>query len=213
MASSTTASPSMQYGISATGTVLSTASNISTSLYNAASARAQAKAIESQSNLQAYLIRKQYTQEYEELQAQQNAQQSANRVAQMKHGITGASANEVMQSYAAKNQKNLNILYYNAAMKTGQQSLQAMSQMSAMKEKARQYTTQAVQHGVAGAISLSSGAIRNQARQLGSTVNPVDNLESGTKDPITVAIADLSALNAMAESMTLSNNNIISLEY
>lgn len=183
------ASSGMQYGMMGLTTLSQTAGNVQSSVYNAASLRMQAKAIKDQSNLQAYLIRQQYANEYEELKAQQEYQQSANRVAQMKHGITGASANTVMQAYAAKGQANLNRLYYNAAMATGQQSLQASSQRQALLEKARQYDWKATQSAVAGVIQLGSGAITQYTKDMGNTGSAYANLEAGAADKLTVEAA------------------------
>lgn len=176
------ASSGMQYGMMGLTTASQTAGAVQSSMYNAASLRMQAKALTDQSNLQAYLIRQQYSNEYEGLKAQQTAQQSMNRVAQMKHGITGASANVVMQSYAAQGQKNLNKLYYNAAMATGQQSLQASSQRQALLEKARQYDWKATQSAVAGVIQLTGGAITQYTKEMGNTGSAYANLEAGAAD-------------------------------
>lgn len=183
------ASSGMQYGMMGLTTAAQTAGAVQSSMYNAASLRMQAKAISSQSDLQAYLIRQQYKQEYEDLKNAQTQQQSINRVAQMKHGITGASANEVMQSYAAQGQKNLNRLYYNAAMQTGQQSLQAASQRQALLEKARQYDWKATQSAIAGVIQLSSGAITQYTKDMGNTGSAYANLEAGAADRQTIESA------------------------
>lgn len=196
-------SPMMQYGMQGLVTGAQTGAGIANAQYNAAAARMQAKAITEQSNLQAYLIQQQYLTEYKQLKESQDAQQSANRVAQAKYGITGASADAVMQSYAAKSQKNLETLYYNAAMKTGQQSLQASAQRRAMLEKARQYDWQAVQTGIAGVINLGAGALNVTTRlKQGSTeIDPTANLKTGTPDPTVVAMSSATPTSAIEEMM------------
>lgn len=196
------ASPMLQYGMQGLSTGMQTGAGIASAMYNAASARMQAKAIEQQSNLQAYLIREQYATEYQTLKESQERQQSANRVMQAKYGITGASANAVMQSYAAKAQKNLETLYYNAAMKTGQQSLAASTQRNAMLEKARQYDWQAVQTGIAGVINLGSSFLDTYTKEISKTteVDPTANIKSGTPDAVTHALSGSPAWGLQAPS-------------
>lgn len=134
-----------------------TGSGIAHAQYNAAAMRMQAKELLARSDLQAYMIRKQYQSEYQQLLDQQTADQSYNRVVAMKNGITGASAAAVLGSYAAKNRKNLQQLYYNAAMQTGAMSLQTGAQVAALQEKARQYDWQATSIAIGGAINLATG--------------------------------------------------------
>ena len=134
-----------------------TGSGIAHAQYNAASMRMQAKELQARSDLQAYMIRKQYQSEYQQLLDQQTAEQSYNRVVAMKNGMTGASAAAVLGSYAAKHRKNLQQLYYNAAMRTGAQALETGAQVSALKEKARQYDWQATSIAIGGAINLATG--------------------------------------------------------
>ena len=184
-------SPMAQYGMQGLAIGMQTGSGIANAMYNAEAMRMSARAVEEQSNLQSYLIREQYLSEYKALQKEQEYQQSANRVNQMKYGIRGASANAVMQSYAAKAQKNLEELYHNAAMSTGSQALSASAQRAALLEKARQYDWQAVQVGVAGVLNFGSGMLNTYTKQLHNTtdVDPLAALESGTPNDLTVDIA------------------------
>lgn len=125
------------------------------------------------------MIRNNYRKQYQELLDQQTQQQSMNRVLAMKKGITGASAAAVLGSYAAKGQKNLDQLYYNAAMQTAQNSLQTSSRVHALEEKARQYDWQATQNLIGGVVSLGTGMMsmydswENKAKS-----NPTDVLNS-----------------------------------
>ena len=187
------ASQGMQFGMQGLSIGMSTGSGIANAMYNAAAARMRARAINAQSDLQAYLIREQYASEYKQLQESQARQQSMNRVLQAKHGITGASADVTMQSYAAKAQKNLEVLYYNAAMSTGKQSMAASAQRAAMLEKARQYDWQAWQTGVAGVVNLGAGMLSQYGRQKYGTTEtpPYMGLEIGKPDAVTQALAEM----------------------
>ena len=172
------ASPMARYGMMGAAKGAETGSGIANAMYNAASLRQQAKAVTAQSDLTSYLIREQYAQDYRTLREQQVRQQSMNRVLQAKHGISGTSASEVMQTYAAKQQKNLNALYYNAAMKTGQQSLVRSEQRNMMLEKARQYDWKAKQVAVSGLLNFASGALNQYGKDLGN-VDPNSGLNLG----------------------------------
>ena len=204
-------SPMMQYGMQGLATGMKTGAGIANAKYNAAAARMQAKAIDRQSDIQAFLIREQYATEYKVLKAEQEQQQSMNRVLQAKHGITGASANEVMQSYSARAQKNLEVLYYNAAMKTGQSSLAHSAQREAMLEKARQYDWQMWQTAVGGVVDFGTGMLNEYTRELkGSTeAKPYDNLESGTPDPVTEALAEFSTAKGLGDAGRVTQSGII----
>ena len=202
-------SPMMQYGMQGLTKGMQTGAGIANAKYNAAAARMQAKAINQQSDIQAWLIREQYATEYKALRDQQNQQQSMNRVLQAKHGMTGASASEVMSSYAAKAQKNLEVLYYNAAMKTGQQSLAASTQREAMLEKARQYDWQAWQVGVAGVMNFGSGMLNEYAREMKGTTEskPYANLEVGKPDPVTEALAEFQTSQGLGAPGTVTTES------
>ena len=147
--------------------------------YNAASLRQQAESVQNDAKYaafrvmadadwQAHLISKQYQSEYSRLLEEQTRQQSMNRVYAMKRGITGASASAVMGAYAAKGQRNLDTLYYNAAMRTaavgakaGQEvtasARSAYLQAAALEEKARQYDWLGTQTLIGGALQLATG--------------------------------------------------------
>lgn len=180
------------FGVNALAIGMQTGAGIANAQYNANAMRENARAVEDQSNLQAYLIREQYLAEYKALQQQQEMQQSQNRVDQAKYGIRGASADAVMQSYAAKAQKNLEQLYHNAAMDTGKNSLAAMAQKAALLEKARQYDWEATQTAVAGAVKFGSMALNTWSdnNRNERDINPVAALESGTPNTETVNIAE-----------------------
>jgi hypothetical protein len=87
----------------------------------------------------------------------QERQAAMNAVVAAKRGIAGDSANAVMQAYAMKGQRNLERLYYNAAMQTGQETMQVAAQASQLREKARQYKWQAKSILIQGAIGLAAG--------------------------------------------------------
>ena len=189
---SVASSPAALYGMQGLASGFQTGSSIANAMYNAEAMRQSARAVQEQSDLQAYLIREQYLSEYKELQREQDRQQSQNRVDQAKYGLRGASANAVMQSYAAKAQKNLEQLYHNAAMSTGKQSIAANAQKAALLEKARQYDWQVTQNAIAGVMSFGAGMLNTYARQQHGTTNvdPTAPLESGTPNDLTVALAE-----------------------
>jgi len=166
-----------------------TGSGIAHAQYNAAAMRMQAKELRARSDLQAYMIRMQYKSEYQQLLDQQTADQSYNRVVAMKNGMTGASAAAVLGSYAAKNKKNLQQLYYNAAMQTGAQALQTGAQVAALEEKARQYDWQATSIAIGGAINLATGffdqAINNA--QNTTTENPIAGLNTAEDNALSMS--------------------------
>jgi len=170
-----------QAGIRGLSTGIQTGTGIAHAEYNAAAMRMQAQSIEQQSDLTAFLLRKQYQSEYEVMKDNQDRQMSYNRVLAVTKGITGGSAVETMGSYAAKAQRNLDLLYYNFAMKTGQMSLQASAQASALNEKARQYDFQATTTLIGGITSLGGTLLGEYGRQLqGSEQKPYASLEPST---------------------------------
>jgi len=158
------ASKGFTYGLTGLASGYSTGSKIAEARYNAAAARQQADAIVSQSNLSAYLFRQQFAYEYRKMQNDQSQQMSMNRVLQMKHGITGRSADVTMMSYAAKGQENLNMLYYNAAMETGKNSIAASVARNQMLAKAQQYEIQATREGIAGVLGFGSSLLGEERR-------------------------------------------------
>ncbi|MBO4313163.1 MAG: hypothetical protein J5838_02610 [Desulfovibrio sp.] len=146
-------------------------SNYQHARYNASAMREQANSLAALTDLQADLIAARYRRQYRELQYKQEMQMSSNRVYALKNGITGASAANVLGSYAAKNTKNLQTLYYNAAMEAGALAYQSGARMASLKEKARQYDWQATMTLVGGAINLATGYFKNNM-PTGSTNDP-----------------------------------------
>ena len=146
-------------------------SNYQHARYNASAMREQANSLAALTDLQADLIAARYRRQYRELQYKQEMQMSSNRVYALKNGITGASAANVLGSYAAKNTKNLQTLYYNAAMEAGALAYQSGARMASLKEKARQYDWQATMTLVGGAINLATGYFKNNM-PMGSTNDP-----------------------------------------
>jgi len=147
------------------GTGLSTGWNIGSGYqharYNASAMEEQASSLIAQTQLQADLIASRYRRQYKELQYKQEMQMSSNRVYALKNGITGASAANVLGSYAAKNTKNLQTLYYNAAMEACSLAYQNGARIASLKEKARQYNWQATMTLVGGALSFATGYFKN----------------------------------------------------
>ena len=147
------------------GTGLSTGWNIGSNYqharYNASAMREQAASLEALNTLQGELIAARYRRQYKELQYKQEMQMSSNRVYALKNGITGASAANVLGSYAAKNTKNLQTLYYNAAMQAGSMAYQNGARIANLKERARQYDWQATMTLVGGAINFATGYFKN----------------------------------------------------
>ncbi|MDR2056568.1 MAG: hypothetical protein LBQ10_11995 [Desulfovibrio sp.] len=166
------ASSGARMGMRGAVTGFQTGSGIANAQYNAAAARMQAESLERQSKVTAWLIRKQYESEYRQLLQNQERQQSWNRVLAAKRGITGDSADATMQSYAAKGQKNLETLYYNAAMRTGKTSLEYGAKSSALYEKARQYDWLATSTLVGGVVSLGAGFFDQAAKDAKGTELP-----------------------------------------
>ena len=160
-----------------------TGSSIASAQYNASSLRQQADSLDQQNMVTSYLIRKQYESDYKTLLEKQTAQMSMNRVVAAKNGITGASADNVMQSYAAQGQKNLEQLYYNAAMQTGSMSLQYSSKATALRERASQYDWKATSSVVGGMIGLGASYLDQSAKDAkGGTENPVNAVNQSEKD-------------------------------
>ena len=180
-----------------------TGSGIAHAQYNAAAMRMQAEELRARSDLQAYMIRKQYQSEYQQLLDQQTADQSYNRVVAMKNGMTGASAAAVLGSYAAKNKKNLQQLYYNAAMQTGAQALQTGAQVAALEEKARQYDWQATSIAIGGAINLATGFFDQAINNAQNTTNenPIAGLNTTESNAVA---ASNKANNAIRQASLLA---------
>jgi hypothetical protein len=176
-----------------------TGSGIAQAQYNAASARMQAESLEQQSNVTAWLIRKQYENEYRQLLQNQEREQSWNRVLAAKRGITGDSADATMQSYAARGQKNLETLYYNAAMQTGKQSLEYGGKASALYEKARQYDWQATSTLIGGLINLGTGFFDQAVQDAGGKEAPYQLNELGeTPDEVINSLKELKGMNGLS---------------
>lgn len=162
---------------------LQTGSALANAQYNASSLRQQADSLDQQNMVTSYLLRKQYESDYQSLVQKQDAQMSMNRVVAAKNGITGASADNVMQSYAAQGQKNLEQLYYNAAMQTGSMSLQYSSKATALRERASQYDWKATSSVVGGMIGLGASYLDQSAKDAkGGTENPVNAVNQSEKD-------------------------------
>lgn len=160
-----------------------TGSSIASAQYNASSLRQQADSIDQQNMVASYLIRKQYESDYKALVQKQTAQMSMNRVVAAKKGITGASADNVMQSYAAQGQKNLEQLYYNAAMQTGSMSLQYSSKATGLRERAAQYDWQATSALIGGLINLAAGSFDQPIGDSGgNTENPTDSVNKNERE-------------------------------
>lgn len=159
-----------------------TGSSIANAQYNAASLRQQADSLDQQNMVTSYLLRKQYESDYKTLLEKQQSQMSMNRVVAAKNGITGASADNVMQSYAAQGQKNLEQLYYNAAMQTGSMSLQYSSKATALRERASQYDWKATSALVGGLINLGTGYFDQAVKSDGDTENPTNAVSQSEKD-------------------------------
>lgn len=155
-----------------------TGSSIANAQYNASSLRQQADSLDQQNMVTSYLLRKQYESDYRTLLEKQQSQMSMNRVVAAKNGITGASADNVMQSYAAQGQKNLEQLYYNAAMQTGSMSLQYSSKATALRERASQYDWKATSALVGGLINLGTGYFDQAVKSGGNTESPVSSVNS-----------------------------------
>ena len=175
-----------------------TGSGIAHAQYNAEAMRMQADSLRQQSNVQAYMIRNSYSKQYQQLLEQQTAQQSMNRAIALKRGITGASAAEVLGSYAAKGQKNLDQLYYNAAMQTAQSAVQYGDKINALEEKARQYDWQATQILIGGIINLATGYFDQAVQDGGTQVDPTaqfDMQKAQAEQPAQFSEQDLN--NAM----------------
>lgn len=160
-----------------------TGSAIANAQYNASSLRQQADSLDQQNMVTSYLLRKQYESDYKTLLEKQQSQMSMNMVVAAKNGITGASADNVMQSYAAQGQKNLEQLYYNAAMQTGSMSLQYSSKSTALRERASQYDWKATSSVVGGMIGLGASYLDQSAKDAkGGTENPVNAVNQSEKD-------------------------------
>ena len=155
-----------------------TGSSIANAQYNASSLRQQADSLDQQNMVTSYLLRKQYESDYQSLVQKQDAQMSMNRVVAAKNGITGASADNVMQSYAAQGQKSLEQLYYNAAMQTGSMSLQYSSKATALRERASQYDWKATSALIGGVINLGAGYFDQAVKSGSNTENPVSAVNS-----------------------------------
>ena len=161
-----------------------TGSSIASAQYNAASLRQQADSLDQQNMVTSYLIRKQYESDYKMLLERQQAQMSMNRVVAAKKGITGASADTVMQSYAAQGQKNLEQLYYNAAMQTGSMSLQYSSKATALRERASQYDWKATSALIGGVLNFATGYFDQAITSDDNTQSPTSAVNSAEQTRI-----------------------------
>lgn len=159
-----------------------TGSSIANAQYNASSLRQQADSLDQQNMVTSYLIRKQYESDYKTLLEKQTAQMSMNRVVAAKNGITGASADNVMQSYAAQGQKNLEQLYYNAAMQTGSMSLQYSSKATALRERASQYDWKATSALIGGVLNFATGYFDQAITSDDNTQSPTSAVSQSEKD-------------------------------
>lgn len=155
-----------------------TGSSIANAQYNASSLRQQADSLDQQNMVTSYLLRKQYESDYKTLLEKQTAQMSMNRVVAAKNGITGASADNVMQSYAAQGQKNLEQLYYNAAMQTGSMSLQYSSKATALRERASQYDWKATSALIGGVLNFATGYFDQAITSDDNTQSPTSAVNS-----------------------------------
>lgn len=171
-----------QFGMQGLSTGIQTGSSIAHAEYNAAAMRQQADSLRQQSAIQAYMIQNSYRKQYQQLLDQQKAQQSMNRAIALKRGITGASAAEVLGSYAAKGQKNLDQLYYNAAMQSASSAIQYGGKINSLEEKARQYDNQAMQSLIGGVINLGTGLMNTYTKNSGAKVNPNDQFDQQQAD-------------------------------
>lgn len=167
-----------------------TGSSIANAQYNAASLRQQADSLDQQNMVTSYLIRKQYESDYKTLLEKQTAQMSMNRVVAAKAGITGASADNVMQSYAAQGQKNLEQLYYNAAMQTGSMSLQYSSKATALRERASQYDWKATSALIGGVLNFATGYFDQAITSDDNTQSPTSAVNSEEQMRIGVGFYD-----------------------
>lgn len=161
-----------------------TGSSIANAQYNASSLRQQADSLDQQNMVTSYLIRKQYESDYKTLLEKQIAQMSMNRVVAAKNGITGASADNVMQSYAAQGQKNLEQLYYNAAMQTGSMSLQYSSKATALRERASQYDWKATSALIGGVLNFATGYFDQAITSDDNTQSPTSAVNSAEQTRI-----------------------------
>lgn len=161
-----------------------TGAGIANAQYNASAMRMHARGLERQGDVTAYLIRKQYESEYDALQNSQERQQSMNRVLAVKRGITGASADAAMQSYAAQGRKNLETLYYNAAMRTGKQAVQTAAQTQSLRAKAAQYDWPAANTLVSGALSLSGSLLEGYSKEIQGVDGNATDTAFGNEKPV-----------------------------
>jgi transcriptional regulator of aromatic amino acid metabolism len=148
-------------------TGIKTGTGIANAQYNAASYRQAAQSQMEEGRIQGWLIEKQYAAEFKDMVSKQERIASMNRVMASKGGITGNSADAVLQSYAAKDQRNLERLYYNAAMQTANVSIQTGNKVNALYEKARQWDWNATNQligGIVGTGKMLLGIGRNSLR-------------------------------------------------
>jgi hypothetical protein len=136
-----------------------------TAEYNANAMKNAAESLENKANISNWLLQKQYASDYRSLVSQQERQMAMNQVVAAKRGITGDSANAVMQAYAMQGQLNLERLYYNLAMKTASTAGQYGAQINAYKEKERQYRWQGTALIVKGIADFALGSPKLQTDQ------------------------------------------------
>ncbi len=172
--------PGTLAGVSGLGIGLQTGSNYAQARYNAKAMEGAADAAEEQGKIQAFLIQKKYEAEYRDLSAGQERQAAENQVIALKRGITGGSADNAMQAYVAKDQRNKERLYYNAAMETGSNSIQTSGVAQAYRAKAAQYKAQGTAALVGGAISAVAQGVRLADRYMTGSESPVAEAERET---------------------------------
>lgn len=151
-------------------------SGIATAQYNAAASKAAAKNAEQQSGINADLIRRQYTENYRELVSRNERQAAENQVVALKRGITGASADAAMQSYAARGQRNLERLYSSTAMRTGGLSLQYGQRIQQLSAVSRQYEWNLGYAVAGGMLSGASTALRIGSMTATGGTAPADSM-------------------------------------
>lgn len=171
----------VQAGMSGAFTGIRTGMGIGSARYNANAADAAAKNAEQQSRLNAYLIQKKYEADYRALNSMQEQNTAEKQVLAAKRGITGASANNAMQTYAAKDQRNKESLYYNAAMQTGNNSIQASREIMRQQDVMAQYRWQAVETGIGGAMRMGTSLLNIAQSSLKPKETPPGALDGAFK--------------------------------
>ena len=197
----------VQMGMSGAFVGIQTGMGIANARYNASVADAAAKSAEQQSQVNAYLIQKQYEADYRSLNSMQEQQAAENQVLAAKRGITGDSANASMQAYAGKDQRNKERLFYNAAMQTGANSIQAAQESARMRATAADYRWKAIEAGITGAVRAGTSFLGIAERNLGSNEDPLGMIQNtitktqfldfGTMDMSLPASVEFGGMNAV----------------